>query len=383
MASDELTKPLGLEKARGGRRWLLFAAILAPPLVFAVAAGGYLLSRHAGGPSSGGGAVGAAIEGRADTTGSIAATPAGPPPAAVVHSGPGLTEVTPDGSLDDVGGDVVITDPSKPRPIRLAAAPRQDMVESGAYGLLPRIGDDGVRPMDAYARPADIPAGMIPIAIVVGGIGLEGEGSDGAVSQLPGEITLAIAPYGDDLPRILAAARSAGHEILLQVPLEPYNYPDVDPGPKTLTTDAPAKENIDRLHWLMSRITTYVGVMNYMGARFTSEDDALSPVLAEIGRRGLLYVDDGSSARSLAAGAARGTTPVLRADVVLDADTTPGAIDDRLDQLAAIARERGYAVATATAFPATVDRVAAFAARAADRGIVLVPVSALVQAGRS
>lgn len=382
MASDELTKPLGLEKARGGRRWLL-VAILAPPLALALAAGGYLLTRQAGGPAPGGGSVVAAIEGRADTTGSIAAAPAKPPPAAVVHSGPGLTEVTPDGSVDDVGGDVVITDPSKPQPIRLAAAPRQDLVESGAYGLLPRIGDDGVRPMDAYARPADIPAGMIPIAIIVGGIGVEGEGSDTAVGQLPGEVTLAIAPYGSDLPRILAAARSAGHEILLQVPLEPYSYPEIDPGPKTLTTDAPAEENIDRLHWLMSRITTYVGVMNYMGARFTSEDDALSPVLAEIGGRGLLYVDDGSSARSLAADVAKGRTPVVRADLVLDADTTPGAIDDRLDQLAAIARRRGYAVATATAFPSTIDRVAAFAAKAADRGIVLVPVSALVQAGRS
>ena len=76
----------------------------------------------------------------------------------------------------------------------------------------------------------------------------------------------------------------------------------------------------------MSRATNYVGVVNYMGARFTGEDEALAPVLADVGQRGLLYLDDGSSARSRAAELA-GSTPVLRADVVLDADLTPAAID--------------------------------------------------------
>ena len=98
------------------------------------------------------------------------------------------------------------------------------------------------------------------------------------------------------------------------------------PARNTLTVDATAAKNIDRLHWLMSRVTNYVGVVNYMGARFTGETDAMTPVLAEVGHRGLLYLDDGSSARSQAVALA-GNTPVLRADVVLDADLTPAAID--------------------------------------------------------
>lgn len=380
MAADELTRPLGLDKARRKRRWMPIAAIVLPPLVLVVAAGGYLLLR----PGLGGqpeGAVVAAIDGK--PTGSVTPPPAATVPAPAVVDGPGLTEVTPTGSLDEVGGEVVISDPSKPQPIRLAAAPREDLVETGAYGLLPRVGDDGTRPLDAYARPADIPKGLIPVAIVIGGIGVEGEGSDAAIARLPGEVSLAVAPYGDDLPRTVAAARAAGHEILLQLPLEPYSYPDIDPGPKTLTTDASADENLDRLHWLMSRITTYVGVMNYMGARFTAEDAALVPVIDEVGARGLLYLDDGSSARSRAGAVGDGKAAVLRADLVLDADTTPAAIDAQLDRLAALARERGSAVATGTAFPATVDRVAAFAAKAADHGLILVPVSALAEGRRS
>ena len=381
MATDELTRPLGLDRGRRGRRWIPFAAIVAPPLALGLAIGGYLLLRPQN-PDLPAGAVVAAIDGK--PTGSVA-PPVPAPESPPVDAGvPALTEVSPSGGLEEIGGgEVVITDPSRPQAVVLAAAPRADLVESGKYGPMPRIGDDGTRPLDAYARPVEVQRGFFPVAIIIGGIGVEGEGSDAAIASLPGEVTLAIAPYGDDLPRTVAAARGAGHEVLLQLPLEPYNYPDIDPGPKTLTTGASTGENLDRLHWLLARITTYVGVMNYMGARFTAEDKALVPVIDEIGARGLLYVDDGSSARSRAGTVANGKAPVVRADVVLDADTTPAAIDARLDQLVAIARERGFAIATGTAFPVTVDRIAAFAEKAAKRGVVLVPVSALAEARRS
>jgi polysaccharide deacetylase 2 family uncharacterized protein YibQ len=100
--------------------------------------------------------------------------------------------------------------------------------------------------------------------------------------------------------------------------------------------------------------------------------------MEEIGGRGLLYLDDGSSARSKAAAVAGSAVPFLRADMVLDADLNAAAIDARLRQLQAIARERGYAVATATAFPVSIERIAAFVRAAEDRGIFIVPVSALV-----
>jgi polysaccharide deacetylase 2 family uncharacterized protein YibQ len=239
--------------------------------------------------------------------------------------------------------------------------------------------------MQVYARPPDegAPRAAIRIAIVVGGIGIAEGGTAAAIRDLPGAVTLAFAPYGKNLAAILADARQAGHEILLQIPLEPYGYPRNDPGPRTLTVAARTKENIDRLHWLMSRLTTYVGVTNYLGARFTSEADKLEPVLDEIGRRGLLYLDDGSSGASKADELSDGIVPFGRADIVIDADTAPAAIDARLKQLEAIARERGYAIGSASAFPETIERIGAFAKDAADHGITLVPITALIQAGRT
>jgi polysaccharide deacetylase 2 family uncharacterized protein YibQ len=392
--ADDLNRPLGLPGNLGRKRRVPVIALVAPPLALLLAVGLVWLGRTGDVPAEEPPAV-ARIDGAGaaplPTAGEVP-TPAARPgatgtttTAAVAAPGTsGLTEIeAPDeGGLTELKpGDVVIHDAAARPGIRLAAAPRDDLVEKSSFGPLPKVGADGSRPLDAYARPADVAKGMKRIAIVIGGIGIAEAGTEASIEQLPGEVTLAFAPYGKDLAKAVDAARKGGHEILLQVPLEPYNYPDVDPGPKTLTTEASAAQNLDRLHWLMGRLTTYVGVVNYMGARFTGDSAALDPFLAEIGARGLLYLDDGSSARSKAAESARDKVPFVRADVVLDADTDPAAIDARLKQLAAIARERGYAVATGTAFPATVERVAAFVKAAADRGIAIVPVSALVAAG--
>ncbi|MCB1154780.1 divergent polysaccharide deacetylase family protein, partial [bacterium] len=200
----------------------------------------------------------------------------------------GLSEQKPTGTLSEPG-KVVIHDPSTASTLRLAYAPQPALVENGPDGPLPRVAADGTRPLDAYARPADGKANDMRIAIVIGGVGIDADTSEQAIA-LPGPVTLALAPYGDHLKTTLAEARDAGHELLLQIPLEPFNYPRTDPGPQTLTVDAPAAENLDRLHWLMSRTTNYVGVVNYMGGRFTGEAEALANAVNSL--QGMLALMD-------------------------------------------------------------------------------------------
>ena len=162
------------------------------------------------------------------------------------------------------------------------------------------------------------------------------------------------------------------------MPMEPFEYPDNDPGPQTLLTTLLAEQNLDRLYWLMSRFQGYVGVVNVMGNRFTSSERALAPVLYEITKRGLIYLDDGASPRSLASQiAGANSLPFAKAEVVLDAMPTPANIDRALTRLEAIARERGFAVGIASAVPAAIERIAQWAKAAEDRGIVLVPISAV------
>ncbi len=164
--------------------------------------------------------------------------------------------------------------------------------------------------------------------------------------------------------------------MLLQTPMEPFDYPDNDPGPETLLTTLTADQNIDRLHWQMSRFQGYVGIVSYMGARFTSSEPSLAPVLRETAKRGLIYVDDGASPRSVAGQLAGSHNfPFAKTDVTIDAVPTPVEIDRALARLELTAREHGTAVGLANALPATVARIAEWAKKVEARGFVLVPIT--------
>jgi hypothetical protein len=266
--------------------------------------------------------------------------------------------------------------------VRLTPAADKRLVERSHFGLLPRVGADGARPADVYARPVVERAelkGAPRVAVMVGGLGINQEGTIAAIDKLPAAVSLAFAPYGADLDRDPARAREAGHEILLQAPMEPFGSASAGPGPHMLTTAASEAENLESLHWLMSRFTGYIGVTNYLGGKFSADTHAFSPVLAEIATRGLDYLDDGSSPRSLAREIA-GTLnlPAATADVVLDAAPTADAIEVALARLEAQARRQGSAVGVATALPISVEHIARWAATLEARGISLVPISAAI-----
>ncbi len=382
---DELTKPLGVE---GGGAWAAFrpssavllgaAGLAALTLVLAGTAG--LLTRRPPAPP----------EPYAVVPITVRDTPPVPsaPAAAFREATPAPDTGRSAGEVEQASGVSVHRPPGEPAPgsilIRvpdasgkLAPAPDPRLVERTRFGPLPRIGPDGARPAQVYGRPAPAKPGP-RIAVVLGGLGIGQSATADAIAKLPPGVTLAFAPYGSDLERTVARARDDGHEVMLQVPMEPFDYPDNDPGPHTLTARAKPQENIDRLHWVMGRFTGYTGVMTFMGAKLTADEAALAPILKEIAGRGLIVVDDGSSSRStLKPGAG-----ALRAAAVLDAVPRADAIDRELAKLEDLARERGSAVASASALPLTVDRIARWSKTLEERGVQLVSASALAEARR-
>jgi polysaccharide deacetylase 2 family uncharacterized protein YibQ len=258
--------------------------------------------------------------------------------------------------------------------------------ESSRHGPIPKIAQDGTRPAEAFARAVKgIPGkpNAPRIAIVVGGLGIGANGTADALRKLPGPVTFAFAPYGSNLESQVSQARKRGHELLLQVPMEPFDYPDNDPGPHTLLTSLEAGQNIDRLHWLMSRFQGYVGLANYMGGRFTASEQALGPVLREAAKRGLIYLDDSASPRSLASQiAGANNLPFAKADVTIDAVPTRADVDRALARLESAARAKGSVIGFTSALPAAIDRIARWAKGAESRGILLVPISAVVAKAR-
>lgn len=327
------------------------------------------------------GEAGAVGPGRYDGPGRETAAPAeaSAPPAAA-----GSRTVT---IIDGTSGkrqDVII--PGTADAKRAPVEPK--LLETSRHGPIPKIAQDGTRPADTYARPIKAAEGTTPngprVVIVISGLGIGVGNTMEAISKLPAPVTLAFTPYGNDIDKFVARARSNNHEVLLQVPMEPFDYPDNDPGPQTLLSTLAGEQNVDRLHWLFSRFQGYVGVTNFMGARFTASEQAMAPVLREVARRGLIYVDDGSSPRSVAnqiAGA--NNLPFAKTDVVIDSVSSPEEIDKALARLETMARDRGIAVGYASALPVTIERIAVWAKAAQGRGIVLAPVSAAAAKAKS
>ncbi len=281
-------------------------------------------------------------------------------------------------SNETTSGVVVVRDPSEFRQNpRTAHVPERALIERTAMGQLPITSADGRRPFDVYSRKWSGARGA-RVAIVIGGLGMSQTGTQQAIQKLPGEITLGFAPQGNSIGRWMTEARRKGHEIVMQLPLEPFDYPNINPGRNTLTVSASPQQNVDDLRWTLGRTTNYTGVMNYMGARFTSDPAAMSPVMAELGKRGLLYLDDGTSARTVAPELAlKNGVPYAAGDAVIDQVRERGAILSKLDELERTARAKGTAVGTGSAFDVTVDTVRTWAAEARKRGVEIVPISAL------
>lgn len=310
--------------------------------------------------------------------GALAPVAAPKPEAPVRAGGPQIIHVQTEEGDAPPRAAIVIHDPSTiGQNLKIAHIPDTALIESSETGPLPIRAADGRRPFDVYARPWSGARGA-RVAIVIGGLAVSQTGTQAAIAKLPAEVTLGFAPQGNSIGRWMQAARQSGHEVIMQVPLEPFDYPNVNPGRNTLTVNASADENLKNLHWALSRTTNYTGVMNYMGARFSADAAAMGPFMAELGKRGLAYIDDGSSARSLAPDLAlKDGVPFVAGDTAIDAVQDRGAILKKLDELEATARAKGFAVGIGSAFDLTVDTVSSWVVEAKKRGIEIVPISAV------
>ena len=272
-------------------------------------------------------------------------------------------------------------------PPAVVASINPKLLESSRYGMIPVVAD-GIKPFRAYAAGSDADRASLSktpiIAIVVSGLGVGAAKTADAIIKLPGAVTLAFTPYGSDPGKLVERARAQKHEVLLQVPMEPFDYPDNDPGPQTLLSSATAEQNLDRMMWHMSRFQGYVGVANFMGARFIATDTAMQPIAREASKRGLALFDDGSTPRSVAAAAAEGQgMPFARSDVAIDAVPTSADIDKALARLEGLAKERGVAVGVASALPISIERISAWAKTLESRGVMLVPLTTAMLKSKS
>ncbi len=234
-------------------------------------------------------------------------------------------------------------------------------------------------PWQRYALNVDVAPGRPMIALVIDDMGLDRRRSREIVA-LPAPLTVSFLSYARELPEQTAAARAAGHELMLHMPMEPFN-PDADPGPGALLNELSGAEVTERLTSAMAGFAGYVGVNNHMGSRFTEYETGMRAVMSVLRARGMLFIDSRTSGKSVAYDLARDfDVPAITRDVFLDHVPTREAVLDSLRELEEVATKKGFAVAIGHPRDATIEVLREWIPQAKARGFVLVPVSTLVAA---
>lgn len=290
----------------------------------------------------------------------------------------------PDGYANPVDGTAVITMPgdpgdAKPGPaaskaagMPLAQAPINGLVQTSSSGPMPIIASNGQTPASAYARPFKSDGRPI-VALIVGGLGLNPQTTREAIDSLPPQVTLSFVPYTPGLQGWVDLARASGHEVIIEVPMQPVNYPDNDPGPQTLMANARTDDLNARINWVMSRATGYFALSNYQGGAFFKDKAAAGTLMTNLHSRGVAFVDDGQ-ARGLMGAWGRAT-----ADRIIDNQINAAAINAQLAGLEAQAKARGSSLGTSFAYPVTLAVALKWTQTLDGKGLQLAPASALIR----
>lgn len=270
---------------------------------------------------------------------------------------------------------------ARPQSPPLPRAPLAGLFENGPHGPLPIVGSNGRTSAQAYARPFTAQQGRPSIAIIIGGLGFNATATTQAIDELPAEVTLSFVPYASNLQSWIDRARQRGHEVMLELPMEPFDPDADDTGPETLLASGSAQQNVARLDQLLSRGAGYFGVTNYQGARFATSAQASAPVVQALRRRGLSFISSGIGQRTaLSVEAQRAQLPITAADRIIDARREADAIDDQLLNLEALALQNQSAIGAGFAYPVTMEQVGRWARDVESRGYQLAPASAVLNA---
>lgn len=296
---------------------------------------------------------------------------------------------TPEFSADDVVITIAGADaPPRATPVSRAslsrrreapAVPEPDpaLLRATAFGEAPRIAPDGRAAMNLYRSP-DAGGRGKKIALIVGGLGLNAAVTEQAIDELPPEISLAFAPYAKDLQFWAAKARRAGHEVLIELPMEGYGAEPRALGEAALLTSRSPEENAQRLDWLLSRFQGYFAATNYLGGKFSAQKNAIEPVLDSLARAGVAYYDDTGAAQLTAAGAAPHVVTVNRVIPGAGDEAARSAFRRDLRALERLAEQNGEAVGKTFAYAAGIEEIAAWARGLEDDGFRAAPASAIL-----
>lgn len=262
----------------------------------------------------------------------------------------------------------------------LGPAPIDALEEPYRNGKIPRIADDGRKPWYVYSRPFDRNDPRPSITLLVGVLGLSRLITDAAITDLPGAATLILDSRSPALGDWISFARSHGHEALLSLQMEPLDYPDSDPGPRSILVKNSRDENNARLLDMLAEGDGYVGVTTLSGSRITSTPETLQPLLQEIQKRGLLFYDARLSELSSGYSISREMgLPAVTTDYRINAGMGEAQINTVLEEAEKATGQQKAVTLLASPSPMILRILIEWTKTLPDKNIVLAPVTAAAQ----
>jgi polysaccharide deacetylase 2 family uncharacterized protein YibQ len=221
-----------------------------------------------------------------------------------------------------------------------------------------------------------VPDSRPAVAVVIDDLGLNRRGT-AALNRLRAPLTMAFMPYANDLEAQTEAARAAGHELLVHMPMEPRS--NDWPGPNALTSQLGPAELISRLRTNLRSFRGFVGINNHMGSLLTADPVSMGILMTELRQRDLLFLDSRTTSDSVAARQAeRIRVPFAERDVFIDNELDVDSVLRGLARAENIAHHKGYAVAMGHPHEVTIEALRRWLSSLDARGIALVPISAIV-----
>lgn len=272
--------------------------------------------------------------------------------------------------------------PSRPLPDEVPPVLRKPLppVKSTtppAYEVFP---ENGLPPTRPLTKLQPLPGDNRPLVAII----LDDMGYDRQMAAeflgLDAPLTLSMLPYGPFSRQIMDEAQAKGHEIMLHLPMEPNEFPAVNPGPGALLSDMSPDELIAQLDSDLDQFPGLKGVNNHMGSRISTSPERMRQIFTVLKKRGLFYIDSRTTAETVARPSAQLLqVPFAERDIFIDHVDKPGFIHSQLQRLIKRAQQQGYAVGIAHPHPNTYRELADFLPRLKAK-VHLVPASMIISA---
>jgi len=216
---------------------------------------------------------------------------------------------------------------------------------SPKYEVYPKEDLPEVKPVPSHAIPQ--PNGLPRVAIIIDDLGYDSRIFKKFLN-MNAVLTLSILPHSPLQKKIARTAHDRGLEVMLHLPMEPTEYPSIDPGPGVLLVSMSPDELISALVSDLDAVPFITGVNNHMGSRLTTVSPKMRQVFTILKKRDLFFIDSRTTKDTLCKSSARLLQlPFAERDVFLDHVLEPHAIQKQIRYLIQVATKQGQAVGIA------------------------------------